>query len=485
MRFPSPQRPLFRILAVAALVGLAASGAIAQTTTPAPAAFGTYLRPFAATSLWNTRPVNPVLSTTGVPKSSYFPSVSAGGFSTGVFQAASTDKPMSIYGPATTDTLITGVADPDSGGQRVVTVPRWPAGVVPASAADGHADIIDPVTKVIHSFWKLRQQPGGRWTAALYSWSKIDGTGWADPAHYYQGARAVGIPPLAGLIRKHEINDGKETYDHALAISLTYNALANGVKAPAYVFPATSADGSLGQNTGTIPYGALMMLPKSFDVSAITDPKLRKIAKTLQLYGAYVVDSNVGTPYVMYVEIGADFNLMPKGWDNSIAWQLDYIRSGLRQALSASDWIDGNGKSATAAIAAQKSLNLLSMRGPWYKQAGTAAASYNTEKQQLEYGTTTTTRATYANTYNTTMTKVMWAMPAVGTPMKFTSVSTGGASVRMTVTTNGKLMFDSGHLLAGQSARFTWPGPSAVAVVGSSGLGAASASKGELVALPQ
>jgi len=281
---------------------------------------------------------------------------------------------MTVVGPTSTGTVTVGVLDPDTGGNRVITIPRWPANVVPASGTDGHADIVDPVTNTVHSFWKLKQI-NGRWTAALYSWSSLTGTGWGNPAHYYQGARAVGLPASAGLIRKDEIKDGRATYTHALALSLTYNALSNGVNTPAYIFPATSADSSLSANTGVIPEGALLMLPPSFDSSKIVNPDLKKIVETLKSYGAYVVDRNVGTPFAMYVENDSGFSLMPNGWDNTIASQLDQIRASLRQVLSAQDWVDPNGNSMSNAIGAQQRMNILSMRGPWYKQSGTATAT--------------------------------------------------------------------------------------------------------------
>ena len=108
----------------------------AAQTTPSSAragVFGTYLRPYAADSLWNSRPLNPVFGTFQIPKSSYFPTVASGAYSTGVFLASATDAPMTIVGPGSTATSTVGVADPDSGTNRVITLPRWPAAVLPAS----------------------------------------------------------------------------------------------------------------------------------------------------------------------------------------------------------------------------------------------------------------------------------------------------------------------------------------------------------------
>lgn len=450
-----------------------------NTTSTASSVHGTYLRPYAVNSLWNSRPVNPVFDTFVVPSSSYFPTVAQGGYSTGVFLASSTDLPMTVIGASSTATTIAGVADPDSGSSHVVTIPRWPAEVLPATGADGHADIVDPITNIIHSFWKLKQV-NGQWTAALYSWSKLAGTGWGDPAQYYQGARAVGIPASAGLIRQQEINDGLPTYTHALAMSLTFNALSNGVNTPAYVFPATSADSSLSTNTGAIPEGALLMLPSDFDSTAIVNPDLKKIVATLKLYGAYVVDRNVGTPYVIYVENGSSFNLMPNGWSNSVAAQLDLIRSGLRRVMSAQTWVDANGKPVTDAIKTQQSSNILSLRGGWYKQSGTTTATFDTYSQSLVFGSTKT-KSVFSNTNNTGLTRVKWAIPAAGTYVTFSVTATGGAKLRMQVKANGAASYDTGDLGDGQSVRILWPANGALNLIASSGTNGVSSVKASLV----
>lgn len=472
------------VAAVTATTASATTTAGAQVGTPSTlgVSYGNYLHPYAVSSLWNLRPVNPVFGTFVIPSSTYFPSIAAGGYSTGVFLAAATDLPMTIVGPASTATVTAGVADPDSGGSRVITIPHWPAGVLPASGTDGHADIVDPVTNTIHSFWQLKQV-NGRWTAALYSWSKLNGTGWGDPAHAYQGARAVGIPASAGLIRKQELDDGLPTYSHALTMSLTYNALSNGVNSPAYVFPATSADNSLSSNSGAIPEGALMMLPPTFDSSKIANPALRKIVETLKVYGAYVVDRNVGTPFTITVENDSGFNLMPKGWDNTIAGQLDTIRASLRQVVSAQAWVDANGESAAGAIKAQQDMNILSMRGPWYKQSGTAAVTYDSTTQNLVFDASKT-KTVQVNANNTGLTRTKWALPKTGDYVRFSVIASGGATLRMQVKTSTGATVDTRELANGQSMRFVWPASASVILIATSGTAGASTVRADLVPAP-
>lgn len=462
------------VLGVGATLPALSQAAPASATT---SGFGTYLHPYAVDSLWNARPVNPVFGTFEIPKSSYFPAIASGGYSTGVFLASPTDKPMTVVGRRSTDSATVGVADPDNGDSRVITIPRWPAGVLPAAGTDGHADIVDPVTKMIHSFWQLKQKDG-RWTAELYSWSKLSGTGWGDPAHFYQGARAVGIPASAGLIRKHEINDGRAAYPHALAMSLTFNALANGVSSPAYIFPATSADNSASANTGSIPQGALMMLPPDFDSSRIVNSNLKKVVETLKTYGAYIVDRNTGTPFVIYVENDSGFSLS-KGWDNAIAHQLDLIRAGLRQVISAKAWVDGSGQPMSDAIKAQQQMNILSLRGPWTKQSGNTTATYDSTTQSLLFAATTT-RTVHSNTNNTGLTRVKWAVPASGTDVRFLVAATGGAKLRLQVSAQGAQTYDTKDLGDGQSVRFLWPANAALTLIATSGTNGTSSVKAEL-----
>ena len=108
------------------------------------------------------------------------------------------------------------------------------------------------------------------------------------------------------------------------------------------------------------------MLPAGFDTSTIGNVKLRKVAETLKVYGAYVVDRNFGTPFVIYVENGSNFSLHGNKWDNAVARDLDRIRAALRQVVKTNGWLDGDGKP----MEMERRLNLLSMRGAWKLNSG-------------------------------------------------------------------------------------------------------------------
>ena len=117
-----------------------------------PPVTGDYLRPYAVSSRWNARPIDPVPGTLVIFQSTCFPTIASGAYSAGVFLAVSTDRAVTVVGSASTDTTAAAVADPDHGGSHAITIPRWPAGVLPAAGFDGHADIVDTVTHTIDAF---------------------------------------------------------------------------------------------------------------------------------------------------------------------------------------------------------------------------------------------------------------------------------------------------------------------------------------------
>ncbi|AKU10727.1 hypothetical protein AzCIB_0822 [Azoarcus sp. CIB] len=449
-------------------LALAGGGVAAQNGT----VWGSYETPFAATSPWNSRPVNPKFSDFVIPKSDYYPSIAEGAWSTGVFVAGSEDPPVTVVGPPNSK----GVWDPDAGVHRTVAIPRWPADVIPASAADGHADIVDPVAGVIHSFYKLRQS-AGQWMAAQYAWTRLDGRGWGDPAHYFQGARAAAVPTSGGLMRKHEIDDGRPLYRHALAMSLTYNALSAN---PAYVFPATSADRDAATtNTGKIPEGALVMLPPEFNVGSIQTPAVRKVAETLKTYGAYVVDRNRGTPYVIYVENGSGFNLHRGGWNTVAAADLERIRQGLRQVVAVDGWVDGDDRP----VEAERNLNLLSMRGPWTRTSGTVSGSFETWAQAVVFPPSASATV-MVNSSGRSLHPVAWAVPVAGQGYRLRAIATGGARLRLQLRdkASGATVFDSKELNNDEVADFVWPGGTVTPVVTvTSGIGSGSTVRAELL----
>lgn len=473
IRSKHPKHRALSLGVTAAALCVFAAAPLAAAPAQAPQ-WGSFLTPFSATSPWNSRPIEPVFGTFVIPTSDFFPTVGGGAYSTGMFLAKEGDPAVEVTRPGGK----AGVWDPDAETMREsVLIPRWPAGVIPAAGLDGHADIVDPVKGVIHSFFQLRQE-GGQWVAKQYAWTRLDGSGWGDPAHYFQGARAAAVPAAAGLIRKHEIDDGLPGYRHALAMSLTYNALS---PKPAYIFPATSADtGAEKTNSGDIPEGALMMLPPAFNTAQIGNAALRKVAQTLKSYGAYVVDRNVGTPFVIYVENGAPFSLHPGGWDNAVAADLQRIRAALRQVVSVQAWVDGNGTLRGAV----RKRNILSMRGPWLGIQGRAAGRYDTATQSIHFADTGV-RQVQVNDSSRGLTHVSWALPRAGQTYRVAAAASGGAALRLQLRDKqGAWRYDSGELGDGEARQFVWPDEAVDLVLQTiSGVGQASTVRASLLHL--
>ena len=406
--------------------------------------FGSYQKLFSANSLWNSYPVNPVFGTFQIPATTWNPVVAKGAYSSGIFEAKATDAPMVIYPH---DNKIS-VRDPDAETSLPsITIPHWPADTLGATGSDGHADIVDASTGKIYSIYQLKKSATtGKWTASMVAWTPLNGSGWGDPAHYYQGARAAAVPTSGGMIRIAEVDDGKDLYEHALAMSLDYTGLAPAPNH--YIFPATSGDTTNPNkaNTGLIPEGARMMLPPGFDLSTITDARLLKVARTLMKYGAYVVDRNDNTPFVIYVENGAS-------WASSPASQLNLVRQALRQVVSQSGFINGSG----AMRRPEPLVNLMSLRGNWMITQGSGTpAVFDTYTQSVVWsGTTTLMR--HANYANGAFGRVKGTAPSAPKRYRLSVTATGGAKLSMTLRVNNVVQLTTPLLGNGQSVDVLWP----------------------------
>lgn len=409
--------------------------------------FESFEFPFSPQSLWNSKPVSPIFNDFVIPTSNFFPAMQEGKFSTRCFTATANDTPMKLM----PHNGKRGIYDADAEIMlEEITIPHWPADLVPAEGGDGHADIFDITSGIIYSFWQLKKIDDV-WRTTHVGWMPLNGSGWGDPAHYHQGSRAAGVPSCAGIIRKHELNDGADMYQHALAISLTNNGLSSS---PAYTFPATVADAGAQKNTGQIPEGALVMLPPDFDTAVITNSELRKVANTLKVYGAYVVDMNYGTPFLVYVEIGSGLKIHKNGWDHKAGQELNLMRQSLRMVKSASGWLDGNGQPFTP----NKNLNLLSMRGPWVASNGKPLGKFIPTQQAVVFENTHS-QVIQTNFSDRTIPQVDWAKPQKGQRFTLKAITSGGGLLRLKIIDKDtkKEVYDSSDLQNNESISFTWP----------------------------
>ncbi len=352
--------------------------------------WGTHAKPFAVDSPWNCRPVNPTFGSFQIPDSSmgYFPSIEGGIYSVVLVRAGASDPSRVVHTITGRSGINTVYADPSA--FQTITIPRWPAAATPAAGTDGHLDIYDPVTGIIHSLFECRDD-GGVIRAGQYNATLIAGSGWGGPSLYYQGARAVGGIPSAGLIRTAEIDDGKPMYEHALTCSLDYSGLSATL--PGFIWPATSADTSYGDNTGEIPEGALLMLPPSFDAEAMGSEKMRKVARTLKTYGVYVTDRNLGTPYSIYVEgVTETFKIHQSypdvagdGWSGNAANDLVAIQHALRQVTGQDGWIDGAGNALPSLVINQRMVSGQGAMHAFNKQLGATGVEMTSYTYDIQH----------------------------------------------------------------------------------------------------
>lgn len=181
-----------------------------------------------------------------------------------------------------------------------------PDGARPHRGSDGAMVVVDNSTGEIFEFWQARHDEG-RWTTSFGAVNSIDGTGWGG------NSTATGASRLAGVIQIAEIAEG--VIPHALALQ-TDNACAGTFR-----YPAVKTDGH-SSRSDCIPEGARIRLDPAVDLSSLPlPPAVRTVARAMQVYGAYVVDSG-GAP------LSVSFELDPAASNGSVGPV--YQEAGLR-----------------------------------------------------------------------------------------------------------------------------------------------------------
>jgi len=186
--------------------------------------------------------------------------------------------------------------------QSTIQVPI-PAGAVPSASGDP-----EPVMTVLQAdtgeewdFFKVTA-PGvtpvnstgpqncpadSRWQAVIVAHHSPGWTG----AGAGTSTRASGTLLGAGTIRPRDTKlPAGSSWDHAIAFA--YNGTTSG-----YVAPAISSSGQCSNTTACVPMGTRLQLDPSIDCStwpSITSEWMRQECRTLQRYGAIVVDSGNG-----------------------------------------------------------------------------------------------------------------------------------------------------------------------------------------------
>jgi hypothetical protein len=459
------------IMAGAAFAGCRAVSAHSATADVSAANTALFLSPFSSESLWNARPINPKFADGVINRTTNWAMISDGDFGAVLYPARVSDPPVIIRGVSVIDEIVT----------RDILLPHFPAGVTIPEGSDHEVVIYDSTTQLLHSFWQM-QRNDGTWTARSYACERIDGLGWSSPSRPYN-IRAAGCSPVAGALRAWELN---EPYPkHALAMSLDARSiLADSASSGGPVFPATGQDAGFpyrGSAPNAWPMGTRFMLASSFDVDSLSALGARKIAQTLQQYGAYLIDTSPGG-CTFLGEYHGGWSLASAATDPFTGvWRdnndLAAIVAGLRSITRVEGWLNGNGNPFKPIPWA--AMQLLSMRGPWTVVTGSANGAFDTAQDYFIAPATGAYSVMQRVLYEPCRTSPQgwwwnWAhsngwftTPTPGQKYLLTINGAGSLSASFSIRSpdSSLIYFNSSITLPAQQQTFTWPNQPSFATI--------------------
>lgn len=156
------------------------------------------------------------------------------------------------------------------------------------SDQDNHMIIVDTVNGCEYDFWQTRKEDGN-WVASWGNAIPTDDDGIYD---FGLSTRGSGFAFLGGLIWPDELRDGE--IKHALVFSYPFP------KSGGPISPATDSDGTI-TDAFSLPEGALVRLNPALDLDVLGLTGAEKtIARALQVYGMYLVDSGGSQGIAIY-----------------------------------------------------------------------------------------------------------------------------------------------------------------------------------------
>lgn len=273
--------------------GVAASGTVTGSTASAA------LRPFAASSPWNTAVENAAIDRRSrqwiagaqqrrgvVEQAGAAPRTELRTINAGLFiNTRRWTVPVVDEEGAVPTRVVCRQLPPYCGDGARVSSLLIPADESPLPQYDGWFTVLNRSEGVAYDLWRARRGRAGNVISYQFmrKWD-LDGPGFQEPNTV--SARGSGLPLFAGLIQPEEIQAGR--IDHALAISLPGPAQRN------YVQPASSTDG-VGQ-LSSIPEGARIRLKSSVTLRSLVgriDPRCDDPAFGLSLRDDGTVDRAV------------------------------------------------------------------------------------------------------------------------------------------------------------------------------------------------
>ncbi len=146
------------------------------------------------------------------------------------------------------------------------------------------------------------------------------------------------LSALGGTIRLGEWVPGAEVIPHVLKIELWADEYLSR-HAGGHRWPAWNADRTVWRYGGQEPeaqMGSLLALPVDFDVDGLDSEPARILARTLQGYGAYVVDDTARSTVAFATEWGPQGRVIEEfrdAWGFDLAGDLDAASGDQRQFL--------------------------------------------------------------------------------------------------------------------------------------------------------
>jgi hypothetical protein len=166
---------------------------------------------------------------------------------------------------------------------------------------DSHMIIVDAPTLIAYEFWHFRRESAGHYRAGMMGRWDLHGPGWnapgPEPCLGCNGATASRAPYIGGLLRYEEVAAGEVRHALQMVVVTT--------RADEYRTPAVRTDG---RNVGTqfIVEGARIQLNPDLNLDSLgLNAPSKVIARALQVYGAYVLDTAAGWA-VKAQNLGAD-----------------------------------------------------------------------------------------------------------------------------------------------------------------------------------
>lgn len=300
-----------------------ASPTATPTTAPVTGTRDAGLQPFSSTSAWNM-PIGSGVkfeAATGSRTASLLSGpkavINRDQWSVTVSQATTSDPSATINGSRNKATFTALV--PKSAG--------------PTGGDDRHVTVVQPDRRTAYDIYKWETYSGSTVQTQIVNKVDLAGSGIGI------GARAAGVPSVAGLIRAEELRNGH--IPHALALAVPGSVLKQGP-----VWPATRQDADAATSyTGQVPMGALFAIPSSVDVTRLgLSAEGVALARALQDYGAYVVDRAGNN--VLYCELSCS----SAGHESlRVAWRT--LQPQLRAVLNNSATTVGGGGTPRVALA--------------------------------------------------------------------------------------------------------------------------------------